>query len=139
MSAIAWALLTAVIWGIVPLLEKQGLGQGSPVIGVFARSLGVILGFLVLGVLWSPWKALAGLSIRSMALLALGGFLASFVGQMAFYHALRVGNVSQVTPLAGIYPMIAALLGWLLLREPFTMPRLVGVCMIVAGTLLLRR
>ena len=139
MSALAWALLTAVIWGIVPLLEKQGLGQGSPVIGVFARSIGIILGFLVLGVWWSPWKALAGLSVRSVVLLALGGFLASFVGQLAFYHALRVGNVSQVTPLAGIYPLIAAILGWLLLREPMTAPRLVGVCLIVVGTLLLRR
>ena len=68
-----------------------------------------------------------------------GGFLASFVGQFAFYHALRSGAISQVTPVAGAYPLVAALLGWWVLREQFTLPRLLGVVCIVAGVFLLRR
>ena len=139
MSAFLWAVLTACIWGVVPLMEKLGLERTDPTVGVFARSLGIVLGVVLFGCWWAPWKAVFNLSVRSFVLLALGGFLASFVGQLAFYHALRAGHISQVTPVAGAYPLIAALLGWCVLREPLTATRLLGVGCVVAGTLLLRR
>lgn len=139
MSAFWWAVLTAGIWGVVPLIEKLGLTGSHPTIGVFARSLGVVLGVVIFGIWWSPWKAVMSLSVRSFVLLALGGFLASFVGQLAFYQALKTGPVSQVTPVSGAYPLVAAILGWLLLREPITTARVLGVALIVLGVSLLRR
>lgn len=137
-SGFWWALATAVIWGIVPLIEKLGLAQTNPVTGVFARTLGVMVGLVVFSIVWSPWKALAGLPVRSFALLALGGCLASFVGQLMFYQALKTGRVSQVTPVAGAYPLVAAVLGWWLLREPLSATRVLGAVFVVAGVLLLR-
>ncbi|MBI2104908.1 MAG: EamA family transporter [Candidatus Omnitrophica bacterium] len=139
MTAFLWALLTAGIWGVVPLMEKIGLAGGSPTVAVVVRSFGVLAGLLVFGWWLAPWPALQGLSWRSVALLMGGGFLASFVGQLAFYHALRTGAISQVTPVAGAYPLVAALLGWWVLREPLTLPRLLGVVFVVAGVLLLRK
>ncbi|MBI3324343.1 MAG: EamA family transporter [Candidatus Omnitrophica bacterium] len=139
MSAFTWALLTAFIWGIVPLLEKLGLTGSQPTVGLFARSVGIIIGVIVFGALWSPWKALSELSVRSFALLALGGFLASFVGQLAFYRALKVGGLSQVTLVAGSYPLVAAALGWFFLREPLTPMRVVGALLIGCGLMLLRQ
>lgn len=139
MSAFWWALATAMIWGMVPLLEKMGLSQSGPVTGVFARSIGVTVGAVLCGLIWKPWQAVFALSARSFLLLAVGGFLASFVGQMMFYQALKVGRVSQVTPVAGAYPLVAALLGWWVLREPLSATRLLGVLFVVAGVLLLRR
>ena len=139
MNAFGWALVAACIWGIVPLIEKVGLGNGNPVVAVFARTIGVMVGMAVVGWWVAPWKALSSLSVRSFGLLALGGFLASFIGQMAFYQALKSGRISQVTPLAGTYPLVAALLGWWILREPFTIMRLSGVVFIVFGIVLLRR
>ena len=139
MSAFLWAVLTACIWGIVPLMEKTGLSSGvSPVTGVMVRSLGVIVGLIVFGCLWSPWAALRTMGWPSILLLAGGGFLASFVGQMAFYQALKSGVLSQVTPVAGAYPLVAALLGWLVLREPLTAPRLIGLALVISGVWLLR-
>ena len=138
-SAFWLSVLTACIWGIVPLLEKQGLMGSDPVTGIFARSVGVFVGFLLVGLWWSPWKALWALSGRSFALLALGGFLASFVGQMVFYHALKIGHVSQVTPVSGTYPLVAAILAWLVFREPITLTRVLGAILVVVGALLLRR
>lgn len=131
--------MTAVIWGVVPLLEKLGLAGTHPTIGVFVRSLGVIVGMILFGIWWSPWKALMSVSVSTFALLALGGFLASFIGQLAFYQALKVGPVSQMTPIAGAYPLVATLLGWFLLREPLTTSRVLGALLIVAGVFLLRR
>lgn len=139
MSAFLWAVLTACIWGVVPLMEKVGLGTASPTAGVMARSLGIVLGVAVFSVVWSPWAALRAMGWTSILLLACGGLLASFIGQMAFYHALRSGAISQVTPVAGAYPLVAALLGWWVLREPFTASRALGVIFVVAGALLLRK
>ena len=139
MSAFLWALLTACIWGVVPLMEKVGLGSVSPPVGVMVRSLGVVGGLLLFGWKWSPWTALRTLSWPSMLLLASGGFLASFIGQLAFYRALKSGAISQVTPVAGAYPLVAALLGWVVLREPLTVTRALGVVCVVAGVILLRK
>ena len=139
MTAFWWALLTAVIWGIVPVMEKVGLGQASPAVGVVVRSGGVMLGVLVFGWIWNPWPAMRMLSGSTIVLLMAGGFLASFVGQLVFYHALKIGAVSQIAPVAGIYPLIAACLGWICLREPFTLSRTLGVLCIVVGVILLRK
>ena len=138
MSAFLWALLTASIWGVVPLMEKIGLGSTSPTVGVMVRSLGVVAGLVVFGCWWSPWAAMRTLGWRSIVLLAGGGLLASFIGQLAFYRALKTGTISQVTPVAGAYPLVAALLGWGLLREPITGPRILGVACVVVGVMLLR-
>lgn len=139
MNSLWWATLTACIWGVVPLIERLGLLRSDPTTGVFARSFGVVLGLIVFGVWWSPWRALGGLPLQSFALLALGGFLASFLGQLAFYHALKIGQLSQVTPVSGAYPLVAAVLGWLLLHEPMSLVRLVGVVLIIVGVALLQR
>ena len=139
MNAFLWALVTAGIWGIVPLMEKIGLGQASPVAGVVVRSLGVLIGLVIFSMVLSPWAAVRALGWPSSLLIAAGGLLASFIGQMAFYHALKSGAVSQVTPVAGAYPLVAALTGWLLLREPLTLSRLAGVVCVVVGVILLRK
>ena len=139
MNAFLWALLTAAIWGVVPLMEKIGLGQAPPAVGVLVRSVGIVLGLIVYSFCGAPWSQVRGLSWSSMLLLAGGGLLASFMGQMAFYHALRAGAVSQVTPVAGAYPLVATLLGWFVLREPLTTMRALGVGFVVLGVALLRK
>ena len=139
MSAFVWAVLTACIWGVVPLMEKVGLGSTSPTIGVVVRSLGVVCGLVVFSLVASPWSAVRAMGWPAVLLLAGGGFLASFVGQMAFYHALKSGALSQVTPVAGAYPLVAALLGWWVLREPLTFSRGLGVACVIVGVTLLRK
>lgn len=139
MNGFLWAVLTACIWGIVPLMEKLGLTQTSPAVGVVARSCGVLAGLLVFSAFTAPWASLRALGWPSLLLLAGGGFLASFVGQLAFYQALKSSAVSQVTPVAGAYPLVAALLGWWVLREPLTLPRLLGVVLVILGVALLRK
>ncbi|MBC8473498.1 MAG: hypothetical protein H8D54_01655, partial [Candidatus Omnitrophica bacterium] len=44
MKAYYFALMTALVWGIVPILEKMGVSRTTPLAGVFLRSCGVIVG-----------------------------------------------------------------------------------------------
>jgi len=70
--------------------------------------------------------------------LVFGGFIGSFVGQIAFYHGLKVGEVSKVAPIAGSFPLIAAILGIVFLGESVTITKAIGIFLIISGIFFLR-
>ena|SRR3989338_3127348 len=139
MNWFIWSLLTALTWGCVPLLEKLGLLRIDPVVGIFYRCMGVVFGIVGLII----WK---GRAIKSSLIdppeglwfLVLGGFLASVVGQIFFYHALKTGEASKVVPLAASYPLVSFILGIIFIGEQLTLTKAFGLGFILAGVFLLR-
>ena len=139
MKAFYFALMTAVVWGIVPILEKMGVARIAPLAGVFIRSCGVVIGISIMAIFNNQAVRIAlKADPRTIFLLVLGGFMASIVGQIFFYNALKIGEVSKVVPIAGIYPLVAFLLGVIFLGETFTAVKLGGVIFVVLGLFLLR-
>ncbi|MBD3380142.1 MAG: EamA family transporter [Candidatus Omnitrophica bacterium] len=139
MTAVLWALLAACVWGIVPILEKLGLGGvPSAYVGLFYRCLGVLLGLLVLGLFIIKPSQLRNIEPKTVFLLILSGFLASFVAQIFFYHGLRAGEASRIVPIVGSYPMITFILAVLLLGEGLSVSKIIGVILISGGIWLLR-
>lgn len=139
MSPFGWAALAALCWGVAPLVEKTGLRTSEPVVGVMIRAIGMLVG-LVLLLLVSPraWERLQEVPIRGWLWLGSGGFLASVIGQIFFYRALKGGEVSRVVPVGAAYPVIAFLLSLWLFREPLTASKALGVGFVVVGAILLR-
>ena len=133
MNAFIWALLAASIWGIVPLLEKLGLAKVEPLVGVFYRSLGVVAGLLLLGAFMLKPQQIKAIDLRSAGFLILGGFLASILAQICFYNSLKIGEVSRVVPISGSYPLIAFMLGMLILGESVSLIKAAGALLIVLG------
>ncbi|MBU0549809.1 MAG: EamA family transporter [Candidatus Omnitrophica bacterium] len=133
MNAFIWALLAASIWGIVPLLEKLGLAKVEPLVGVFYRSLGVVVGLLLLGAFMLKPQQIKAIDLRSAGFLILGGFLASILAQICFYNSLKIGEVSRVVPISGSYPLIAFMLGMLILGESVSLIKAAGALLIVLG------
>ena len=138
MDAYLWALLTACIWGVVPILEKLGLHRVDPFTALFYRCFGVLIGMILLGAFIVKPAQIKAVDARSMILLVVSGFLASFVAQITFYHGLKIGDVSRMVPVSGTYPLIAFVLSFLILGESFTLARLGGITLIVAGAWMLR-
>jgi len=138
MNAFWWAILTACIWGVVPILEKLGLAKIDPFVALFYRCLGVLLGLLFLGIFIVKPQELKAVTPRAIILLVVAGFLASFVAQITFYHGLKIGEVSRVVPIAGTYYLISFLLGIFLLGETLTLVKASGLLLIVAGVWLLK-
>lgn len=138
MNAFWWAILTACIWGVVPILEKLGLAKVDPFVALFYRCLGVLLGLLFLGIFIVKPNDLKAVSPRAIIMLICAGFLASFVAQITFYHGLKIGEVSRVVPIAGMYYLIAFILGIFLLGETLTIVKGLGILLITAGVWLLR-
>jgi len=138
MNAFIWAILTAVIWGIVPLVEKFGLLKVEPLVGLFYRSVGVFIGWILLGTLLLKPQQIKSVDIRSVPWFILGGFLASIVGQIAFYHGLKAGEISRVVPISGTYPLVAFILGVLIFGESISWVKLSGVALVIMGIWALR-
>lgn len=138
MNAFTWALLAAVCWGMAPLLEKIGLKQVAPLAGLFYRSIGVLIGLVVLCLFLVKPQQIKAVDGRSALLLIGGGLLASFLGQICFYNSLKLGEVSRMVPVSGSYPLLAFLLGVLLLGEALTPLKAAGALLIVGGLWLLK-
>ena len=133
MTAFMWAILTACIWGIVPILEKIGLSKVDALTGLFYRCIGVVIGWIILSTLVLKPSQIKSVDLRSALWLILGGFLASIVAQFTFYHGLKAGEVSRVVPISGIYPLIAFILGVIILGEVFNWVKLSGIILIILG------
>jgi len=139
-EAFFWSIVTALIWGVVPIFEKLGLAKLSPSSGLFIRCVGVIIGAIMLmSFKFNIIKSdLANTSFKSIIFILLGGFLASFLAQMFFYRALKTGDASRVVPIAAAYPFMTFILALIFLGEKFTMSKFIGLCFILFGIVLLR-
>ncbi len=139
MTPFYWALGAACVWGFAPILEKIGLAKIAPFPGLFWRSLGVMVGALVLLVLrFAEIKPALAVPPSGWGWVFAGGMLASIVGQIFFYHALKGGEASMAVPVGASYPLIAFVLGILVLGEKFTFAKLGGVGFVMLGVFLLK-
>ncbi|MDD5069205.1 MAG: EamA family transporter [Candidatus Omnitrophica bacterium] len=133
MTWFGWALLTAFVWGVVPIFEKIGLKNVEPFAALFYRCLGVLLGVLVLLSFRVTSQQLKAVSFRSIMFLVSAGFLASFVAQVFFYQGLKIADVSKIVPIAGSFPLFAFVFGVCFLGETLTIAKVIGALMIVGG------
>lgn len=141
MNAIVFISITIVVWGIAALFDKLALDKGEPIIGLEIRSFVVFTTLTIIVILSgkvNPLIQLIGNDTRSVLFFVISGFLAGLIGMFTYYAALRLAPVSQVVPMTSSYPLIAALLGILFLKESITLPRLAGILLIIAGIFLMQ-
>ncbi len=130
--------LTAFFWGIAAIFDKLALGKTSPLSGILVRQLiltGILLG---VGVGTGRLLGVGALDRRTILFFGLSGICGGAAGLWTYYHALRLGGASLVVPITATYPLITALLSWLILQEGLTVPRIIGTALIVMGVWLVK-
>lgn len=132
MNSIAWGLCAAVVWGVVPLLEKSGLAKVAPLTGLYYRCMGIVVSSLILGFFFLKPKEIRSVDVRSASLLVASGFLASFLAQLFFYNGLKQGETSRIVPIAASYPLLTFLLGVLFFNETISVLKIAGVFLVIA-------
>ncbi len=66
------------------------------------------------------------------------GLIAGAAAMILFYIALSMGEISRIKPVAfTVAPATAVLLGWLVLGEPLTPRKLIAICLVLTGVVLL--
>ena len=101
--------------------------------GVFFRSIGVVIGISVLGFFFVKPAEMRATDMRTIFLLITAGFLASFLAQMTFYQALKLGDVSKIVPISASYPLITFVLGIMIFREGFSFVKCLGAAAVIVG------
>jgi transporter family protein len=133
MVVILLLIVTTLLWGFTPILEKVALTKVDPLVGVTIRSALVTAGLFVLTFLVGKGKALMEVDGRSFLLFGASGMMAGLLGMWTYYAALKMEATSKIVPIAASYPLVTALLSVLILREEVTLPRVVGTAFIVIG------
>ena len=131
-----FALGTALLTSFNPLLYKQMLKEVSALVvvwGVMLLSL-PLLGFLAL-VTTPHLPALDWVFVAS----ALGSAALNVAAHLSFTRALKLADVSQVTPLLNITPVFTLFLSAMLLGEFPTTRGLIGVVVVLLGAYWLNR
>ncbi len=131
-------IITALLWGATPILEKIGLAKVDPLVGVTVRSTIVTIGLLILTFLLGKGKALVSLDGKGILLFGASGMMAGLLGMWTYYMALKMEATSKIVPIAACYPLVTALLSVLILNEGLSVSRVIGTALIVSGIWLVK-
>lgn len=137
--AFFFAVLTSLIWGFAPAVEKYGLaGRIDPYLGVFIRSIPVALIGLAGLTFMGRLSSIASVDLKSALFVMAGGIIAGLLGQFTFYSALKAGEASVVVPVTATYPLVALVVSMVFLGESFTWQKAAGITLVVGGVALLK-
>lgn len=130
------ALFGALCWGIAPIFGKMGLARVDPIAGLCLRTLiasGIVAGWLLVS---GGLRAMETVSSRAWLFIALEAVLATLVGDLAYYVALKCGGAAQVTLVMSTAPLFTLLIAVVYLQEATTWAQVIGAVLIVCGLFL---
>jgi len=131
-------LVTLVLWGIAPIFGKLGLGNIDPLPALMIRSAMVTTILIIAVLVTGKWTAVIAAEGRSIIFIALEGLCAALVGQLAYYYAIKAGDVSKVGVIVAGAPLVTITLAFIILHEKITLFKIAGAALVILGIALLR-
>ena len=132
-------VITMLLWGTTPIIEKLGLREVDPLTGVLIRSLVITIILLVIFIARGRMHELVNVGLRNFSLFAASGIMAGLVAMWTYFYVLKGGATSKIVPIAAAYPLVTALLGIFILKEEVTVQRLVGIVLTIVGIVLVKQ
>lgn len=138
MNDILLLILILLCWGVTPIIEKIGLKSATPFAGVTIRSVAISIGLLLATFITGRTREVFGASGRVIATFTLSGTLAGLIAMIAYFEVLKKGETSAIVPITASYPLVTAILSYFILSESFTVTKMIGTALIVAGIFLVK-
>ncbi len=136
MKAFFIALFGAICWGIAPMFGKAGLRGISPMDGMVARTAITVLFVAGWAFTSGSFGRLHIIPAKRWFYLAAEAFLATFAGDLAYYTAIKKGDIGQTALILASSPLITVWAGWYFFNEQLTIPKIVGATLIIIGIVL---
>jgi transporter family protein len=133
---VVFAFISMLFAGLTSVIAKFGLKNISGDLGVAIRTSAVLIFVWTNALLFGHTKHLPALSRTDLMFLAISG-LTTALSWIFYYRAMKIGEVSVVASIDKASLVVTILLSFWLLREPVTLKIVVGVLLIVAGTVVL--
>jgi bacterial/archaeal transporter family protein len=131
------SIIGMICWGIAPIFAKIGLQNVNPLAGLALRTMlaaGLITGWVILDGTISNVQAIP---FNTWILIGIEAILATLVGDLAYFAAIKKGDVSLVTIIMSSSPLITILCAVISLGEKITFERIAGGALVVLGIILL--
>lgn len=131
-----FSLLSALFAAMTAIFGKIGVSEVNSNLATFIRII-VILAFTSVTVLLrGEFKDWSLLTSRGVLFLVLSG-LATGASWLCYYHALKIGNASQVAPVDKLSVVMVILFAFLFLGETPTLKVILGALLILSGSLVI--
>lgn len=137
MTAVVVALFGALCWGIAPIFGKLGLQTVDPVTGLAGRTLvagGVVVIWLLTG---GRVPALESIPGKAWVLLAAEGLLATVIGDLAYYTALKRGHAGEISLVFAASPLVTLWVSHRWLAESLSLSKALGALLVAVGVVLI--
>jgi transporter family protein len=128
-----YAILCTFWWGLWGFLSKIGSGAANPLQLQVLFTLGMLpvaLGMFI-QMRWKLDRKPGGATYGILSGVATG------LGTLGYYAALREQNASVVTPLTGLFPVLTIALAFIVLRERLNKVQLGGMILALASIVIL--
>jgi drug/metabolite transporter (DMT)-like permease len=131
-------LASPLCWALGSVLSLRADLPDDPLMTTAAQLLAVVPVFLLLAVATGETGAWSADLLQSEALLALGylSLIGYVLGFAVYTWLIRVSVLSTVGTYAFVNPLVAVVLGWLLLDERLTPSLVAGGALVLAGVAL---
>jgi drug/metabolite transporter (DMT)-like permease len=126
--------LASASWALGTVYAKRHPTHASPYMGAASQMIVGGATVALIGTALGEWPAWH-LSARGVGAIAYLVVFGSILGYSAYSYALRHASATVVGTYAYVNPVIAVLLGWLLLREPVVGRTFIAMAMILTGVI----
>jgi bacterial/archaeal transporter family protein len=133
-----YAVLGAFFAGLTAILAKVGFQHVDSNLATAIRTVVILVFAWGIVAAQGTYKALPSLQSRSLWFLLLSG-ITTGLSWLFFFRALQMAPASRVAPVDKLSLVFTVVLAALFLREALTLKVVLGVALMVGGTLLLIR
>ncbi len=131
-----FALLSAVFAALTSILAKIGIQGVNSNLATAIRTAVVLVMAWGIVFLTGAQTGLGDITQKGWLFLVLSG-LATGMSWLCYYHALQIGNASQVAPVDKFSVVLTVILAFWLLGEPASPKTILGCVLIAGGTLVM--
>ena len=133
---ILYAFCSALFAGLTAVLAKIGIQKINSHLATALRTVVVLAFAWMMVFIVGSQSSISSVDSRSWLFLILSGF-ATGASWICYFRALQTGDVNKVAPIDKSSTVLTMLLAFLLLREALSLNMLLGMCLILTGTLLM--
>ncbi len=133
---ILFAVGSAFFAGITAVLAKCGIQKTDSDVATAIRTIVVLAFSWLMVLLVGSASQIAAISAYTWTFLILSG-LATGASWLCYFRALQLGDINKVVPIDKCSIVLTVLLAFILLREPISLWKLIGLLAITGGTLLM--
>ena len=131
-----FAFGSALFAGLTAILAKCGVRRTDSTVATAIRTVIVLAFSWVMVFLTGAQSGLEAVGGRTLLFLVLSG-LATGASWLCYFRALQLGDVNKVTPVDKSSTVLTVLLAFVLLREPISIFKAVGLVCVGVGTCLM--